>query len=228
MGEQVASATAIHTGDRLGWRLGGTRFVLVLVIAHQFIQPVNAMRRVGNIVNGMRVVAGELRGRRINAPLGKKTRPTTDKAREATFNALGSLGVVVGARLVDAFAGSGALGIEALSRGAEHCTFIERDREALEVLHENLETLGLVDRSTVVRGDAMTNIGLARNVSLVLADPPYEFKQWHQFLGEVACDLVIAESDRDMNLELPAIIGWEVTRVKRYGRAYVSFLQRLA
>ena len=186
------------------------------------------MRCVGNIVKGMRVVAGELRGRRINAPLGKKTRPTTDKAREATFNALGSLGVVVGARVVDAFAGSGALGIEALSRGAEHCTFIERDREALEVLRENLETLGLVDRSTIVRGDAMTNIGLVRNVSLVLADPPYEFKQWHQFLGEVTCDLVVAESDRDMNLELPAIIGWEVTRVKRYGRAYVSFLQRLA
>ena len=66
----------------------------------------------------MRVVAGELRGRRISAPLGKKTRPTTDKAREATFNALGSLGVIVGARVVDAFAGSGALGIEALSRGA--------------------------------------------------------------------------------------------------------------
>ena len=228
MGEQVASATAIHTGDRLGWRLGGTRFVLVLVIAHQFIQPVNAMRCVGNIVNGMRVVAGELRGRRINAPLGKKTRPTTDKAREATFNALGSLGVVVGARVVDAFAGSGALGIEALSRGAEHCTFIERDREALEVLRENLETLGLVEKSTIVRGDVLTNIALVRNASLVLADPPYEFKQWRQFLGEVACDLVVAESDRDMNLELPAIIGWEVTRVKRYGRAYVSFLQRLA
>jgi 16S rRNA (guanine966-N2)-methyltransferase len=183
---------------------------------------------VGNIVKGMRVVAGELRGRRINAPLGKKTRPTTDKAREATFNALGSLGVVVGARVVDAFAGSGALGIEALSRGAEHCTFIERDREALEVLRENLETLGLVEKSTIVRGDVLTNIALVRNASLVLADPPYEFKQWHQFLGEVACDLVVAESDRDMNLELPAIIGWEVTRVKRYGRAYVSFLQRLA
>jgi len=193
-----------------------------------FFGLVHVTTRVGNIVKGMRVVAGELRGRRINAPLGKKTRPTTDKAREATFNALGSLGVVVGARVVDAFAGSGALGIEALSRGAEHCTFIERDREALEVLEENLETLGLTDRSTVVRGDAMTNIGLVRNASLVLADPPYEFKQWRQFLGEVACDLVVAESDRDMNLELPAITGWEVTRVKRYGRAYVSFLQRLA
>lgn len=191
---------------------------------------------IANSVNDMRVVAGELRGRRINAPLGKKTRPTTDKAREATFNALGSLGVVVGARVVDAFAGSGALGIEALSRGAEHCTFIERDREALEVLRENLETLGLVDRSTVVRGDAMTNIGLVRNASLVLADPPYEFAQWSQFLGEVACDLVVAESDRDMNNVIngeingasPAMTGWEVTRVKRYGRAYVSFLQRLA
>ena len=74
-----------------------------------------------------------------------------------------------------------------------------------------------------------------RNSSVVLADPPYEFKQWGRFLGEVACDLVVAESDRDMNDEfggvngaLPAIIGWEVTRVKRYGRAYVSFLQRLA
>ena len=192
------------------------------------MQSVHVIRLVGNSVKGMRVVAGELRGRRINAPLGKKTRPTTDKAREATFNALGSLGVVVGARVVDAFAGSGALGIEALSRGAEHCTFIERDREALEVLRENLETLGLVEKSTIVRGDVMTNIGLVRNVSLVLADPPYEFKQWRQILAEVACDLVVAESDRDMNLELPAIIGWEVTRVKRYGRAYVSFLQRLA
>ena len=224
----MASAATVNTGDRFGWRLGWSRLVFILVIAHQFIQPVHVMRCVGNIVKGMRVVAGELRGRRINAPLGKKTRPTTDKAREATFNALGSLGVVVGARVVDAFAGSGALGIEALSRGAEHCTFIERDREALEVLRENLETLGLVDRSTIVRGDAMTNIGLVRNVSLVLADPPYEFKQWRQILAEVACDLVVAESDRNMNLELPAIIGWEVTRVKRYGRAYVSFLQRLA
>ena len=237
MGEQMAFATAINAGDRFGWRLSGTRLILVLVVAHMFYSTssfglffglVHVKTRVGNIVKGMRVVAGELRGRRINAPTGKKTRPTTDKAREATFNALGSLGVVVGARVIDAFAGSGALGIEALSRGAEHCTFIERDREALEVLGENLETLGLTDRSTVVRGDAMTNIGLVRNASLVLADPPYEFKQWARFLGEVACDLVVAESDRDMNLESPAITGWEVTRVKRYGRAYVSFLQRLA
>ena len=76
----------------------------------------------------MRVVAGELRGRRIEAPPGGDTRPTTDKVREAVFNSLGSLDLVRDARVADLFAGSGALGIEALSRGASHCIFVERDR----------------------------------------------------------------------------------------------------
>ncbi len=95
----------------------------------------------------MRVVAGELRGRRIDAPPGNDTRPTTDKVREATFNALGSLDLVRDALVVDLYAGSGALGIEALSRGAAHCTFVERDRSALRTLRDNLAALGLDDRS---------------------------------------------------------------------------------
>ena len=103
------------------------------------MQPVQLTRRAGNSVKGMRVVAGELRGRRINAPLGKKTRPTTDKAREATFNALGSLGVVVGARVIDAFAGSGALGIEALSRGAAEVIMIEPDVTQSGFLKQNIQ-----------------------------------------------------------------------------------------
>lgn len=176
----------------------------------------------------MRVVAGELRGRKIEAPEGKTTRPTTDKARQGTFNALGSAGVIIDAHVVDAFAGSGALGIEALSRGAAHCTFIERDREALEVLKRNVETLGLIDRATIVRGDAMQQLAAVKGATLIVADPPYEFAKWHELLDLVQADFVVAESDRDMTLENPAITGWEVTRVKRYGRAYVSFLQRLA
>ena len=120
----------------------------------------------------MRVVAGELRGRKIEAPEGKTTRPTTDKAREATFNALGSAGVIIDAYVVDAFAGSGALGIEALSRGAAHCTFIERDRDALEVLKRNVETLGLTDRATIVRGDAMQQLAAVKGATLIVADPP--------------------------------------------------------
>lgn len=180
----------------------------------------------------MRVVAGELRGRKIEAPEGKTTRPTTDKAREATFNALGSLGIVVGAHVVDAFAGSGALGIEALSRGAAHCTFIERDREALAVLQRNIDSLGLRDRSTIVRGDAVMLLASVSGATIVLADPPYEFAKWDELLANTTANFVVAESDRDMTEEMvgekPAITGWEVTRVKRYGRAYVSFLQRLA
>ena len=86
------------------------------------------------------------------APPGKGAiRPTTDKVREAVFNALASLDAVVGARVVDLYAGSGALGIEALSRGAAHCAFVERDRAAVAAIDENIETLGLRDRSTVMR-----------------------------------------------------------------------------
>ena len=176
----------------------------------------------------MRVVAGELRGRRINAPKGKKTRPTTDKAREATFNALGSLDAVIGARVVDAFAGSGALGIEALSRGAVHCTFIERDREALEALRENIATLGLADRSTVIRGDALVYGGTVPEATLILADPPYEFAKWPELLDGARAALVVAESNRELEAEIAQCADWQVVRAKRYGRAYVSFIQRIA
>ncbi|MFY8158730.1 MAG: RsmD family RNA methyltransferase, partial [Ilumatobacteraceae bacterium] len=109
-----------------------------------------------------------------------------------------------------------------------HCTFIERDRDALEVLKRNIDTLGLTDRATIVRGDAMQQLAAVKGATLIVADPPYEFAKWHELLDLVQADFVVAESDRDMTLENPAITGWEVTRVKRYGRAYVSFLQRLA
>ena len=176
----------------------------------------------------MRVVAGELRGRRISAPEGKKTRPTTDKAREATFNALGSINAVIGARVLDAFAGSGALGIEALSRGAVHCTFIERDREALEVLRENIATLGLADRSTVIRGDALVYANTVPEATLILADPPYEFANWPELLDCARAALVVAESNRELEAEIAQCADWQVVRSKRYGRAYVSFIQRIA
>ena len=171
------------------------------------------------------MVAGELRGRRIEAPAGKQTRPTTDKAREATFNALGSMDVVVDAHVVDAYAGSGALGIEALSRGARHCTFIEHDRSALEVLRRNLATLGLESRATVLRGDATALVAQVEGTTFVLADPPYEFADWATLLGRVTADLVVAESDRPLG---DGLAGWEAVRVKRYGRAFVTFLKRLA
>jgi 16S rRNA (guanine966-N2)-methyltransferase len=175
----------------------------------------------------MRVVAGTLRGRPIVAPEGEGTRPTTDRAREATFNSLVSLGAVEDAKVIDLFAGSGAMGIEALSRGAASCAFLERDRKALDSIRHNIKTLQLADNTTVLSGDVMTNVVALRNVDLVLADPPYDFDRWADLL--TVLNLVIAPGGvvvTESGREIQPPEGWDVIRSKRYGRAWVAFLQR--
>lgn len=172
----------------------------------------------------MRVVAGSLRGRPIVAPGGTATRPTTDRVREAMFNALESLGAIDEAVAVDLFAGSGALGIEALSRGARRCTFVERDRDALRAIRTNVDKLGIGDRSSVVTGDVLSSVGSMRGVDLVLVDPPYGFDAWDRLLAALVPatsseSVVVLESDRQV--ELPA--GWDDVRTKRYGRTWVTF-----
>jgi 16S rRNA (guanine966-N2)-methyltransferase len=171
----------------------------------------------------MRVVAGEFRGRRLTAPAGGTTRPTTDKVREAVFNALASLDVIVDARVADLYAGSGALGIEALSRGAAHCTFVERDRAALAAIEANIATLAIRDRSRVLVADG---IAAARqlDVDVAFADPPYGFDDWPRLLRAVRAELVVAEAAA----EVAAPPDWEPGRVKRYGRTWVTFLHRVA
>ena len=171
----------------------------------------------------MRVVAGELRGRRLLAPEGRDTRPTTDRVREAVFNSLGSMDLVVDATYVDLFAGTGALGIEALSRGAAHCTFVERDPRALKVLRENLSALGLTDRATVVPGDALVAAVRIDEVDVAVADPPYGFDDWAGLLSSLRTGVAVVESGSPIS-RLPA--GWEVTRDKRYGRTHVALLRR--
>lgn len=176
----------------------------------------------------MRVVAGTLRGRRLVAPSGAITRPTTDKVREAVFNALGSLDVVDGALVADLFAGTGALGIEALSRGAERVTFVETNRAALRALNENVDTLELRDRAHVVSASAMS-VAATLDVDVVFADPPYDFAGWPALLEALASargggpELVVAESgqpiDEDVNGDT-----WTVSRARRYGRSWVTFL----
>src|SRR5919206_4033417 len=120
-----------------------------------------------------RIVAGTLGGRRLTAPPGRDTRPTSDRVREALFSILGP---VDGADVLDLFAGSGALGLEALSRGAAHATFVESDREACRTINRNLDKLGLENATvlcqnvlTALRADARTG----SRYDLVLLDPPY-------------------------------------------------------
>ncbi|HEX8066121.1 MAG TPA: 16S rRNA (guanine(966)-N(2))-methyltransferase RsmD [Thermoleophilaceae bacterium] len=160
----------------------------------------------------MRVVAGAFGGRPLKAPPGRRTRPTADRVREALFSILGPLD---GARAADLFAGSGALGIEALSRGAASATFVERDRRAAATIRENLLAIGAQDRATVVARDALRWLASAADgpaYDLVLLDPPYDSA--HRLAGPLSERLpavlapnaiVVSESDKrnPLNLDLP-------------------------
>lgn len=168
----------------------------------------------------MRVVAGTARGRRIVVPEGERTRPTADRVREAVFNSLYSLGAIEDAEVLDLFAGSGAMGIEALSRGAVSAVFVEHDREALVALRENLTTLGFDDRATVVAGDAAAYLATGRQHDLVVLDPPYEFDGWPDLLSSIHEAVVVIESDRE--IDVPE--GWRTHHVRRYGGTVVTLV----
>jgi 16S rRNA (guanine966-N2)-methyltransferase len=155
----------------------------------------------------VRVVAGEFKGRRLEAPRGMRTRPTADRVREALFSMLGD---VSGARVLDLFAGSGALGIEALSRGAASAVFVERDPRAAAAIERNLSSLGLDQR--VLRQDALRFMARAEGgtFDLVFCDPPYDSAS--RLAGPLAERLpaltaqgarIVIESDKRRPLELP-------------------------
>lgn len=135
----------------------------------------------------MRIIAGEWRGRKLVAPKGDLTRPTADRTRETLFSMLNSrLGSFEGLSVVDLFAGSGALGLEALSRGAEFCLFVEQDRHALDAIKANIAALDARARTSVTAGSVMT-LGPAKVPhDLILLDPPYA-----SGAGEVALDRLL-------------------------------------
>ena len=123
----------------------------------------------------MRIIAGRLKGRRLKAPAWDGLRPTSDKLRETLFNILAPR--IDGARVVDGYAGTGAIGIEAISRGAAHVTFVEQDRRALALIAQNLTACGVEEGGyTIHRGDVATVLsGLAASAfNLILLDPPYD------------------------------------------------------
>ena len=176
----------------------------------------------------MRVVAGRFGGRRLSAPPGRGTRPTSDRVREALFSILEAGGGVPEARVLDLFAGSGALGIEALSRGAASAVFVERDPRAVAVLNANLGAVGLgPQEARVVRGDALRNASSGGGpYDLVLIDPPYRLaaelgRSLSQALGPVLAPAarVVTESDRRSPLELDL----PLTDERRYGDTLLRF-----
>ena len=119
----------------------------------------------------MRVIAGSLKGRRLQSPKWAGLRPTSDKLRETLFNILGAS--VTGARVLDGYAGTGAVGIEALSRGASHVTFVERDRRAAALVEENLERCGVTKGYVIIRAEFARDT-VPRGFDLIVLDPPYD------------------------------------------------------
>ncbi|WP_158768024.1 16S rRNA (guanine(966)-N(2))-methyltransferase RsmD [Terricaulis silvestris] len=184
----------------------------------------------------MRIVGGQFKGRPIAAPVGRDTRPTSDRAREAVFNILAhapwSPGIE-GRRVLDLFAGSGALGLEAMSRGAAFALFVETDAAARGVIRDNIEALGLFGTTRIHRRDA-TDLGLKPSglgdpFDLVFLDPPYGKGLGEAALGQLGAGswitsdaLIVFEVGAD---ETPAIPAFETLDTRDYGAAKVLFLK---
>jgi len=172
----------------------------------------------------MRIIAGSRKGHTIHAPRGRETRPTSDRVRENVFNIVGP---VDGATVLDLYAGSGAMGLEALSRGAIKAVFVERDADAVRAIERNLDKLRL--SGTILRQDAVTALateaGTHRKYDLVLVDPPYEMypdvqAQLARYLPALlaADGLVVVETDVRIEPELPLTLRTS----RKYGRARVT------
>jgi 16S rRNA (guanine966-N2)-methyltransferase len=173
----------------------------------------------------MRVIGGRSRGRRLAAKLPTSVRPTSDRVRESIFDILGSGGGVEGLEVLDLFCGSGALGVEALSRGAASATFVDLSPDALEAVRTNLDAVGLGDEPvTLVRASLPGWLlsGTAPAFDLALCDPPYDFSDWPALLEPLRAEVVVMESGAP--IVLPE--GWMVTRERRYGGTLVTVAHR--
>jgi 16S rRNA (guanine966-N2)-methyltransferase len=177
----------------------------------------------------VRIVAGSRKGHRIAAPKGVVTRPTSDRVREAVFSIVGP---VEGATVLDVFAGSGAMGLEALSRGASRAVFVERDRAACRVIQENLEKLRLTG-AVVVCADAARTLreeqARGRRFDLILADAPYEEWELHEgalaeLLPALLADdgLAVIETSERVEPQLPL----PLVTTRRYGSARITVFSR--
>jgi len=185
----------------------------------------------------MRIIAGEFKGRPIAAPKGQSTRPTGGRTREAVFNLISHAAwapALEGARVIDLFAGSGALGLEAMSRGAAFCVFVETDAGARGTIRDNCETLGLFGTTRIQRRSATdlgpVPAGVGEPFNIAFLDPPYHKGLAEPALAQLATGgwlaadaIAIVETAAD---EMLAFDGWERLDERTYGAAKVSFLKR--
>ena len=179
----------------------------------------------------MRIIAGEFRGRPLISPEGQGTRPTADRTREGLFSMLQSrLGSFERLHVADLFAGTGALGLEALSRGAAHCLFVENDRNALDMIRRNVERLGAAERSEVRSQAVEYSSPPARPCDLLFLDPPYAAGLAEMALQRIANPAWIAPGgwiSLETGVDRPPIpAGFAVEAERRFGKAYILLMRR--
>jgi 16S rRNA (guanine966-N2)-methyltransferase len=150
--------------------------------------------------------------------------------REAVFSSLESMGALDGASVVDLFAGTGALGIEALSRGASRAVFVDSDAVALAAVQSNLDSTGLTGSGRVVRSDVVRFLDRQdEGFDLAFADPPYEFQAWEEVLARLGARVAVLESNRELDLDGSwRSTGWRTTKQKRYGDTVVTVVVQRA
>ena len=179
----------------------------------------------------MRVITGTARGRRLKELPGLATRPTTDKVKESLFNIVQF--DIEGRKVLDLFGGTGQLGIEALSRGAEHVTFVDLSKAAAGVIRENVKVCGFSERAQVLQGDALAFLsGCREKFGLVFLDPPYESGLLEKTLETIAAidimagnGIIVCESA--VERELPALDApYEKGREYRYGKIKITLYRR--
>jgi 16S rRNA (guanine966-N2)-methyltransferase len=184
----------------------------------------------------MRITGGTLRSRALRAPRGNATRPTSDRVREALFAILVSAGAVEGARVLDLYAGTGALALEALSRGARWATLVESSREALAVVRANVASLGMTASTQVLAcdaRDAARRLAGGEPFDLVLADPPWalvDSGEAPRVLSSIAAGGLLAQGARvvlehSARTPAPAIAGLEASATRRYGDTALTFYE---
>lgn len=180
----------------------------------------------------LRIIAGELKGRRLRSVRGTKTRPTADRIREAIFNILASQ--IQRSTVLDLFAGTGAFGIEALSRGAESVVFVDVEKDSISVLHENIKSLSLESLTKIIRWDLTRNLNclgsLRASFNLIFMDPPYNKNMIEPTLFNLHSSQSVAKGARIvvehsyMEPVLGSPLPFEICDQRKYGKTLVSFL----
>ena len=178
----------------------------------------------------MRIVAGKFKSRIINAPIGDNTRPSSDKTRQAIFNVIAPY--VYDANVLDIFSGSGALSIEAISRGAKKATLIDNNEDAIECINNNVSNLKINDQCQIIKDDYRCISSLNETFDIILLDPPYKLDVIDEILKIIEDKNLLSENgiivfESDESHSIKQEINGYVIKVKKYGIAHVSFLYKI-